>query len=592
MSNILGISGLDGSIQFKKAHWPGLDEREYRMSQGHDSAAALLVDGRLVAAAAEERFSGVKHTGRFPENAIAYCLREAGLTSNDVDLVVHAFDYAPLKALYSLDRTTKSYYDEVLSPDAVSRQVRRVMSTAEIRHVDHHMAHAASAYFTSAWDECLVIVLDGMGESESGSVFQARNARIERLSVISAADSIGILYSLVTFHLGFDFNADEYKVMGLAPYGDPGRYRRVFEEAVVLNGDGTISIPCLRLNRTREERERYLATRRYLEERLFPPRPPDAEILEKHRDAAAALQECLNKTFLHVCGRFGAKTGMRRLALAGGVALNCAANGKLLRSGFFDEIYFQPVAGDDGAAMGAALHGASAAGEVKNRRLPVPLLGPSYGPQSIDDSLREFGRKIDVRRFRDRDEACRTAADLITRGQVLAWFRGRMEFGARALGNRSILADPGRPEMRDRINGMVKKREAYRPFAPAVSLDEVHRWFDVLPGTRFPYMICTVDVRPEHRSALPAITHHDGSARVQTVSADENPDFYALLKAVGRRSGREMVLNTSFNVKGQPIVNSPCEAIETFLSTAIDALFLEDVLVTRTPVSGNQLVAS
>ena len=530
MSTILGISGLDGSVEFKKARWPGLDEREYRMSQGHDSAAVLLVDGDLVAAAAEERFSGVKHTGQFPDGAIAYCLSEGGLTPNDVDVVVHAFNYQPLERLYSMDPVTRSYYEQVLSPEVVSRHVRRFITRANLRHLNHHLAHAASAYFTSGWDECLVVVVDGMGESDSASFYRASGGQLERLSTISAADSVGILYSLVTFHLGFDFNADEYKVMGLAPYGDPTRYRHVFEEAVILNVGGTISIPCLRLNRTREERERYLATLRYLEERLFPARHPDSEILDKHRDAAAALQQCLNQALLHICGHFVSKTGLRRVALAGGVALNCTANGSLLQAGLFDEVYFQPVAGDDGAAMGAALHAAAAGGELRNERLPVPLFGPSYRPDSVEAAIRMFDGQIQVQRFRDVSEVCAAAAERIASGQVLAWFRGRMEFGARALGNRSILADPGRPEMRDRINAMVKKREAFRPFAPAVSREEVYRWFDVSVGTELPYMICTVNVRQEHRAALPAITHHDGSARVQTVSAEDSSGFHALLK--------------------------------------------------------------
>src|SRR5438034_698651 len=277
---------------------------------------------------------------------------------------------------------------------------------------------------------------------------------------------------------------------------------------------------------------------------------------------------------LHLCGRFATETRQRRLALAGGVALNCTANGKLLCSGTFDEIYVQPAAGDDGSALGAALQRAALAGEVRNERFPVPFLGPGYGPAEIDGALAQYRDRVHVEPFDTLDAACARAARLIADGRVVAWYRGRMEFGPRALGHRSILADPGHPEMRDRINAMVKMREAFRPFAPAVTLEEAHRWFDIPPMMELPYMIMIVNVREPYRSQLPAITHVDGTARVQTVSAKDNLEFHTLLRAVGTRLGREMVLNTSFNVKGQPIVNTPAEALETFLRTGMDCLFL------------------
>ncbi|HUN99608.1 MAG TPA: carbamoyltransferase C-terminal domain-containing protein, partial [Bradyrhizobium sp.] len=251
------------------------------------------------------------------------------------------------------------------------------------------------------------------------------------------------------------------------------------------------------------------------------------------------------------------------------------------RSGLFDEVYVQPAAGDDGAALGASLHRASLKGEVVNKRFPVPFLGPSHSSSEIDAALEAFAGAVKVTRFRNLAETCDHAAKMIHEGKVIAWHRGRMEYGPRALGNRSILADPSNSEMRDRVNAMVKKREAFRPFAPAVSIEQVHRWFDVPAMTSLPYMIATVDVRQEYRATLPAITHVDGSARVQTVTADDNPAFHVLLKAIGRTTGREIVLNTSFNVKGQPIVNTPHEAIVTFLSTGINCLFIEDNLVSR-----------
>jgi carbamoyltransferase len=580
----LGISGLENSVPFKQRHWPGLDEREVRMSQGFDSAAALVVDGVPVAAAAEERFNRKKHSADFPAAAIQYCLSEAGIAIEDVDEIAHAFDYAPYQAAYSMTPFGAECYREVYSKEALLDLVRGNLPgfpPERVHQVSHHLSHAASAYWTSGWDECLVVVIDGMGEVHSASVYHAAGGRLDKIRQMSASNSIGILYSLITFHLGFDFNADEYKIMGLAPYGDPERFRPFFEETVLLQEDGSIRIPILKLNRTRDERENHLLTREYLHRHLVKPRRPDDEITDEHRDVAAALQACLDRALLHLCGYFGAATKLRRLALAGGVALNCTANGKLLRSGLFDEIYVQPAAGDDGAAVGAALYRASTSGQIRNERSPTPFYGPAHSTAAIDAALAAFDDRVEAVRFDTLEEACDEAAGLIAGGRVVAWYRGRMEFGPRALGHRSILADPGHPEMRDRINAMVKMREAFRPFAPAVSLEEVHRWFEVEPMTELPYMIMTVDVREEYRARLPAVTHVNGSARVQTVCARDNREFHCLLRAVGKTTGREMVLNTSFNVKGQPIVNTPREAVETFLGTGIEFLFLENVLVKR-----------
>ena len=582
--NIIGISGIETSMPFKRRHWRGLDEREYRMSQGHDAAAALIVDGQLVAAAAEERFDLRKHSAHFPIGAIRYCLAEAGLRIGDIDELAHGFDYTRYGKMFSADAVGARRYREVFSREALLGRVAANLPgfpAEKVVHVSHHLAHAASAFFTSGWDECLVFVVDGMGESHSASLYHAREGRLEPLHQISAHDSIGILYSLITLHLGFDFNSDEYKIMGLAPYGDPKRFQGFFDEAVQLLDNGSIRIPVLRLNTTTDARENYTASREHLTQHLIPERRPDEDITQDHRDVAASLQACLDRSLLHIAGSFGRQTGLRRLAMAGGVALNCTANGRLMQSGLFDEMYVQPASGDDGSALGAALYRASLNGGVQNMRMPVPFYGPAYGHEDVEAVLQQFADRIDVTRFATADDACRRAAEMIADGKVIAWDRGKMEFGPRALGNRSILADPGNPEMRDRINAMVKKREAFRPFAPAVTVEQVSKWFDVAANTALPYMIMIVDVRPEHRDALPAITHVNGSARVQTVSCQDNPHFYAVIKHVGRLTGREMVLNTSFNVKGQPMVNSPREAVETFLGTGIDALFLEHALVTR-----------
>lgn len=581
--NILGISGLNGAAAFKMARWPGLDIREYRISQGHDSAAALVIDGKVVAAAAEERFTRRKHTGEFPIRATEYCLAEAGLKLADVHELAHGFDYSAYRRLICSDPNGAALYHDVLSREALLAQIAKhfpEFPAERVHHVNHHLAHASSAYFTSGWDECLTVVLDGMGEAHSGSFYHARDGKLELLHQIAAAKSIGILYSLVTLHLGFDFNSDEYKIMGLAPYGNADRYRPFFDAAVQLEG-GAVRIPLLALNRTPREKETYLASRAYLSEHLIEERRPEQPVTADHQDVAAALQACLDRVMLGLCGHYGERSGLRKLALAGGVALNCTANGKLLRSGRFDDIYIQPAAGDDGTAIGAALYRASLAKEIDKRRSPVPFFGPAYSRKVIDDALREFDGQVEVTRFDELAETCAVAARLVAEGRVIAWYRGRMEFGPRALGHRSILADPGHPEMRDRINAMVKMREAFRPFAPAVTLETAHRWFDIPAGAELPYMILIVEVREEFRATLPAVTHVDGTARVQTVTAHDNPEFHALLRAVGVTTMREMLLNTSFNVKGQPIVNTPREAIETYLRTGIDHLFLDDTLVSR-----------
>ena len=582
--NILGLSGVEGAVPFARAQAPDLDEREYRMAQGFDAAAVLVMDGRVVAAVAEERMDRKKHSAAFPKGAIASCLTQAGITLEDVDELAHAFDYDAYRAMYALDPVSCALFQDVYSRDALLAQVRRYLPgfpEQRVLHVDHHQAHAASALYSSGWSDGLVVVVDGLGEAHGATVHQAKGGQLHRLLRISARNSIGILYSLVTFHLGFDFNADEYKIMGLAPYGDPDRFRPFFEREVHLLPDGGIEIPLLHLNQAPEDRRRYRASRQVLCSQLGPARLPDEPITERDRDVAAALQETLDRVMLHICGHAAQVTKARRIALAGGVALNCTANGKLLASGLFDDVYVQPASGDDGSALGAALHRAQVHGEVRNERMPVPFLGPAPAAGDIDAALTAAAPHVSVRRFDSLGETCQVAAQLIAAGRVVAWYRGRMEFGPRALGNRSILADPAHPEMRDRINAMVKMREAFRPFAPAVTVEQVQEYFDIPPGTELPYMIMVVPVRREYRALLPAVTHVDGTARVQTVSAKDNHDFHVLLRAVGQATKREMVLNTSFNVKGQPIVNTPREAIQTFLSTGIDFLFLENSLVSR-----------
>lgn len=582
--NVLGLSGIDGAVELRRRRYPELSERELRIAQGHDSAAALVIDGEVAAAVAEERISRCKHTGDFPQGAIGACLAHAGLSIADVDEIAHSFDYGQYRLLYETDPAARTEFEEVLCPAAFARRVSETLggpATERVRHVDHHLAHAASAYLTSGWAECLVIVVDGMGEAYGASVYVARSGELRPIHRISAVDSIGILYSLVTLHLGFEFNADEYKVMGLAPYGDPERFGPIFDRAVELRQDGGWRIPLLRLGTTARDRTAHVSARRQLAEQLLPAREPDAPLGRDHQDLAAALQRCLNRALLHLCRHFGTQTGLRRLALAGGVALNTTANAGLVACGAFDEIYVQPAAADDGAALGAALWRSAVGGEAVNRRSPSPFYGPSQTPAEVQRAVQAHGAEIEVTALDSTAAASEVASEMIAAGDVVAWHRGRLEFGPRALGHRSILADPRRAEMRDRVNRLVKLRESFRPFAPAVSLEDAHRWFDVPPMTELPYMNVNVEVRPEHRCTLPATTHIDGSARLQTVARRDNPEFASLLDALKRRTGMSVVLNTSFNVRGQPIVNTAAEAVETFLAMGLDALFLGDTLIRR-----------
>lgn len=582
--NIIGFSGVPRSVAFKRAEWPGLDEREYRICQGFDAAAVLVQDGRIVAASAEERYTNRKHTGEFPVNAIKDCLRQASLELDDIDQFVHAFNYEPYDFFFKQNAISSKLYNEVLSKSAIISSALDVMPEFpgdRLACVNHHLSHAASAYYASGWDDCLVVVLDGMGEVYGGSVYVASDGKLKLIDEIPSHDSIGILYSLITLHLGFDFGADEYKIMGLAPYGNATRFDSFFNNAVELLSNGSIRIPMLAMNQSRLDRETYRISRNYLDEHLWPARKPDEPLLEIHQDIAAGLQKCLERAISHICSHFSHSTGQTRLAMAGGVALNCTNNGKLYRSGLFDDIFIQPAAGDDGAAAGAALFCAAMAGEVVNERMPVPLLGPFYSLSDIEEAIKTFREQVTVQRFDSLHASCVSAADDIARGKIIAWYRGRMEFGPRALGNRSILGNPADPTMRDRINALIKKREAFRPFAPAVSIEQVSKWFEVLPQAEFPYMIATANVRSQFRQELPAITHVDGSARIQTVSAVDNKDFHTLLGFVGEKTGREMVLNTSFNVKGQPMVNTPEEAISTMLDANIDALYLENFLIIK-----------
>ena len=583
--NIIGISGVHKNIAFKMREFPGLSKREYRINQGFDSAAALVRAGGVVAAAAEERFTREKATGDFPVRAIQYCLEAGNIKISDVDFLAHGFAYEPFKAVFQHPDYARKQYEELYAPEVQQRHLSRLFPgvdwATKFMAVPHHLAHAASAFYLSGLEDALILVSDGMGEVHSMTVAVGNGSEIKILKQVPAFHSLGILYGVFTLYLGFYMNMDEYKVMGLAPYGNPRRHFEKVMEMVSLKPDGTYTIPVFAKDATLLERETHAGVIRLLTERFGPPRQPESEITQDHKDIAAALQAVLQACQLHVLRHFKNVTGERHLCLAGGVALNCSLNGVLRRSRLFDQIFVQPAAGDDGCALGAALvasmkHDPS----FRPSKMTVPLWGPEFGEDDIRRALEE--RPDCVWRKGDSfEELCRQVAGRLAAGEVVAWFQDRMEFGPRALGSRSILADPRDPGMRDRINSLVKKREGFRPFAPVVASEASRRYFDIAPGDEdtFAHMLYVTHVLPTHRHNLPAITHVDGSARVQTVSEEHNPRLWKLLKAFEEVAGLPILLNTSFNVKGEPIVCTPREALNTFRNARLDALVLGDYLV-------------
>jgi carbamoyltransferase len=585
--NTLGISGLHNSISFKKQMLPRLTARQYRIAQGLDSAAVLVADDGIRAAAAEERFTGEKGTGAFPVHAIEYCLRSAGLALEDVDFIAHGFSYESFRQLYAHSEYTKRQFDQVFSREAMLRCLEEHLSSGtwgdKLIEVPHHLAHAASAFYPSGFPEALILVADGMGEMHSMTIAVGQGNDITIVKQVPALDSLGILYGVFTLYLGFWMNFDEYKVMGLAPYGDARRYFGQLMQLVHLKNDGGLAIPILHENHSLEEKETYGGTLRLLAERFGPQREPEAEIKACHRDIAAALQAVLQKSLMHVLRHHKRETGLRNLCMAGGVALNCTANGVVKRSRMFQQVFVQPAAGDDGTALGAALYvHHQRCSDSHTSRMGLPLWGPEYDQETCRIAIIEHP-DCAASFFASFDDLVAEVVRRLVAGQVVAWFQGRMEFGPRALGSRSILANPRDPGMRDRINNIVKKREGFRPFAPAVTSEQASRFFEIDEGDEATYtcMLFVASVRPEYRELMPAITHVDNSARLQVVFREENAHFWQVLDTFGKATGVAVLLNTSFNVRGQPIICTPSQAVQTFLSTELDALAIGNFLVTH-----------
>jgi carbamoyltransferase len=582
MPHFLGLSGLPGynrhpfhHIQENARHHPDVPLPIGDI--GHDAAAVIVRKGQPVFAVEEERLSRFKHTTGVPSLAAAACAEALGLSLAELP-AAHYLDLTEAHLVRHLQATGGGDPHTEQAIRAEFHRTRAAVATfreafPRMEAVDHHLAHAASAYYLSGFDRSLVLVMDGNGESASLSLYLGEGPDLKPLLSLPATSSLGLLYAFGTHFLGFEPIEDEYKVMGLAAYGEDATYLPFFEDQVQWLEDGRFTLPAL----LKDPASRTLRWSR----RLGAPRLPEDPIEARHIAVAAGLQKALERTVLRLLEPFETTQRTRHLCLAGGVALNCSLNGVLDRSGLFDRLFVQPAAGDPGAALGAALIAERRRGTpVQAGRMATPYLGPAYTSKDIDAALAAHAPHLRWERPADLLE--RTVS-LLEAGKVVGWFQGRMEFGPRALGNRSILADPRRSDMKDRVNRAVKKREEFRPFAPSVTAEAADAFFQVRSLDQYEHMTIAVKARPARALEIPAVVHVNGTSRVQVVRREANPRYWELITLHGQRTGVPILLNTSFNVRGEPIVCSPDDAIRCFLGTGLDALVLEDVLVLKQP---------
>ena len=572
----------------------------------HDAAACLVRDGRIVAAAQEERFTRVKHDPSFPHHAVAYCLREGGITTANLDAV--AFYDKPFLTFERLLETYLAFAPRGLAsfikampvwlkqklwtPDVIARELGTDGEpfAGPVLFTEHHESHAASAFFPSPFERAAVITADGVGEWATTSWGVGDGNALDLRAEIHFPHSLGLLYSAFTYFCGFRVNSGEYKLMGLAPYGESRYADTIRRELIDLKPDGSFR---LNLDYFTYPVGLTMTGRKF--EALFdgPRREPEGPLTQREMDLARSVQLVTEEVMLALAQHVHRETGETNLCLAGGVALNCVANGRLLREGPFENIWIQPAAGDAGGALGAALMAWHAWNDAP-RLTPTgdAMQGAYLGPQFSDDEIAAFLDAEGIPHERlDDDALVEYAADLLAQGHVVGWFQGRMEFGPRALGHRSILADPRGREVQRVVNLKIKFRESFRPFAPSVLADRASDYFDL--DTESPYMLLVADVRDattggtgldrRHHtdSPIPAVTHVDGSARIQTVSEDRSPTYARLLRAFEARTGCPVLVNTSFNVRGEPIVCTPEDAVRCFRRTHMDALVLGNHLVTK-----------
>jgi len=557
---------------------------------GHDCSAALVIDGQIMAFAAEERFTRIKHglnlTGRtvLPRQAIAYCLRQAGITWESVDYVAHFCDFTEDSILRRIERVSdqlhleqrdnlrRQYFDvyyNSLNKETLVRQLAQlsggIIDQSKFVPVRHHLAHAAGAFYSSDFDKALILTIDGYGEEQSSLVALGLDKKIEIIDEIGLPISLGVLYQIVTLYLGFRSYGDEYKVMGLSSYGNRAKYKHIFDELVQLGSDGKYTMVGVATPDLYQVLDDSFGAIDWVN-----------GFSQKAADIAAALQDSLERTLMHTLAYHRSKLKQESLCLSGGVALNAIANGVIKRSGLFKRVFIQPAAADDGTSLGAALalHNQCSA---TSRSTPIEhnFWGPSFSADQVENALRASTAAI----WRKDDEVISTTAKLLSEGKLVGWFQGRMEMGPRALGARSILSDPRKELYRDRLNLKIKNRESFRPFAPSVLAEEANRFFELNGSGSDPYMITTVQVKENMRSLIPAVVHVDNTSRLQTVTETANPRFYRLLRNYFEITGIPLLLNTSFNQAGEPIVCSPTDALNCFLRCGLDALVIEDYLV-------------
>jgi carbamoyltransferase len=581
----------------------------------HDSAAALIDDGRIVAAAQEERFTRRKHDASFPHNAIAYCLAEAGVAVDSLDHVVF-YDKPFLKferlletyialapsGFRSFSMSIPLWLREKLFQKKLLRDELKKFSDDfdkdRLLFCEHHLSHAASAFYPSPYDSAAVLTMDGVGEWATTSAAMGDGNRLEIFQEIHFPHSLGLLYSALTYYTGFKVNSGEYKVMGLAPYGEPKYAKLILDNLIDLKPDGSFRLDmsyfdyCTGFTMTNDRFAKLFGE---------PVRGPDQLLTPFHMDVAASLQAVLDEAMLRMTRNLAGQTGSRNLCLAGGVALNCVANGKVLRDGSFENIWIQPAAGDAGGAVGSAL-AAFHLFEGQPRKtngadgMSGAYLGPSFAQAEIEQRMTTAGAKFAVL---GEDEMVEATAQALAGQKAVGWFQGRMEFGPRSLGARSILGDPRSPAMQKNLNLKVKYRESFRPFAPAVLREDVSEWFE--HGADSPYMLIVADVREDKRrrmtaeeqalfgidklnvsrSEIPAVTHIDYSARIQTVHSDTNPLFHKLLGRFKALTGCPILVNTSFNVRGEPIVCTPEDAFRCFMGNELDMLVVGNCVLRK-----------
>jgi len=583
----------------------------------HDSAAALVQDGRILAAAQEERFTRKKHDASFPEHAIRYCLSEGGISLDDIDYVV--FYDKPLLKFERLLETylafapagfrsflaampiwikEKLFLKSVLKKNLAELGHLKEKSLPPLLFTEHHQSHAASAFFPSPFEKAAVLCLDGVGEWATSSVWLGDGKQLTPQWEIDFPHSLGLLYSAFTYYTGFRVNSGEYKLMGLAPYGDPKYVDIILDNLLDLKEDGSFRLDMSYFNYATG-----LTMTNHKFDSLFggPPRMPESEVTQKEMDLARSIQVVTEDIVLRICRTIFKELDTENLCMAGGVALNCVANGRILREGPFKDIWIQPASGDAGGALGAALSIWHEYLEKDRNANPADDMRGSYlGPQFDNNAIIEFldSTGAHYQRLEDQ-ELMEQLADILANEQVVGWFQGRMEFGPRALGGRSIIGDPRSKNMQSVMNLKIKFRESFRPFAPAVKDDRVSEWFNI--DRKSPYMLIVAPVKedkrmtmtPEQknlfgidrlnisRSEIPAVTHVDYTARIQTVHRDTNPRFHKLIEAFEKKTGCPILVNTSFNVRGEPIVGSPEDAYRCFMRTEMDYLVLENILLSK-----------